>query len=516
MIEEVKEVNDSQMVAEPEEPITAVSDEIPQPAEVAQRESSWWRVGDFGVLGLWLAIVGFILPYHEKWADEAQAWLIARDLPLSRIWFYELRYEGSPGLWHTILWIAQHWFHAKYSALGYIGMAGAAAGVALLIFKAPFPRYIRWPLAFTYFMVYQYAVIARPYTLFALFALIAAFRYKDLKHPAIFALSLVPLAMLTAHGGVLAGGLAIVYAWRFVSRWRRREGKTRRSFLISAVGVGAMYVFLFFVLLPPADVEATHHDAISATIFLHRVLGVIGGALVDNGWASLFILCVLAGWSYSRKALAPLLVPVILLVVLYVYASGWPHFQGTVFISILVGLAIAWPDETERGQFCSAEIWRYWVMVSALGVVIAYQIYAGVCIIRNEMNLPYTGAEDMARYLRPMVDQGKTIAGFQYGMVAVNANFDHNIFENWPRSYYHHSLSEFKPEYVADEMRTSRADYIVTNWWDPWDEQKFTEGLVGPMGRWGYSLDHFSDGYLLTKRGYSHRQIYFVFRKTEP
>jgi hypothetical protein len=133
----------------------------------------WWRVGDFGVLGLWIVIVSFTIRYHEKWADEAQAWLLARDLSLRAIWFHELRYEGSPGLWHTILWIAQHAFHAKYDALGYIGMAGATAGVALLIFKAPFPRFVRWPLAFTYFMVYQYAVIARPYTLLPLLAFAA-------------------------------------------------------------------------------------------------------------------------------------------------------------------------------------------------------------------------------------------------------------------------------------------------------------------------------------------------------
>ncbi len=81
----------------------------------------------------------FTVRYHEKWADEAQAWLIARDLDLKTIWFHELRYEGHPGLWHTILWMAQHVFHAPYAALGYIGVAFAIAGVAVLVFKAPFP-----------------------------------------------------------------------------------------------------------------------------------------------------------------------------------------------------------------------------------------------------------------------------------------------------------------------------------------------------------------------------------------
>ena len=155
---------------------------VPSP-EAPTTAARWWRIADFGVLGAWMAVVAFTLQYHEKWADEAQAWLIARDLNLKTIWFHELRYEGSPGYgtqffgWRSML------FHARYNALGYIGMAGATAGVALLIFKAPFPRYIRWPLAFTYFMVYQYAVIARPYTLLPLLAFSAALLFKDLEHP---------------------------------------------------------------------------------------------------------------------------------------------------------------------------------------------------------------------------------------------------------------------------------------------------------------------------------------------
>ena len=171
----------------------------------------WWRIGDFGVLGLWIVVVSFTINYHEKWADEAQAWLIARDLGLRAIWFHELRYEGSPGLWHTILWVAQHVFHAKYGALGYIGMAGAAAGVALLIFKAPFPRIVRWPLAFTYFMVYQYAVIARPYTLLPLLAFAAAILFKDIRHPERMTMVLVLLANLSLHGTILAGCFGLAY-----------------------------------------------------------------------------------------------------------------------------------------------------------------------------------------------------------------------------------------------------------------------------------------------------------------
>jgi hypothetical protein len=108
----------------------------------------WEKIGNFVVVLLYSGVVLFTVRYHEKWADEAQAWLLARDLDLKTLWFHELSYEGTPGLWHTILWIAQRVFHASYDSMSYIGVAFAIAGVVLLVFKAPFPWYIRWPLAF--------------------------------------------------------------------------------------------------------------------------------------------------------------------------------------------------------------------------------------------------------------------------------------------------------------------------------------------------------------------------------
>src|SRR5579862_3063718 len=214
----------------------------------------WWRIADFGVFATWIGIVAFTLRYHEKWADEAQAWLIARDLDLKTIWFHELRYEGSPGLWHTILWLAQHVFHARYDALGYIGMADATAGVALLIFKAPFPRYIRWPLAFTYFMVYQYAVIARPYTLMPLLAFAAALLFKDLEHPERMTVVLVLLANLSLHGTILAGCFGLAYLIDAYKAWSTLDAQVRKRCWICIAVMAATFVFIAIILKPTPDV----------------------------------------------------------------------------------------------------------------------------------------------------------------------------------------------------------------------------------------------------------------------
>lgn len=56
------------------------------------------------IIFLIYAIVTFVITiiFHEKWRDEAQAWLIARDLDFWGI-IKQMTYEGHPPLWHFIL-----------------------------------------------------------------------------------------------------------------------------------------------------------------------------------------------------------------------------------------------------------------------------------------------------------------------------------------------------------------------------------------------------------------------------
>jgi hypothetical protein len=245
-----------------------------------------------------------------------------------------------------------------------------------------------------------------------------------------------------------------------------------------------MYVFLFLVLFPPADTEAIH-QVVTRTAAFHRFLGAMGGALVDNGWFSLVLFGVFGIWCYLRRTLIELLLPVMLLIVLYVYTGGWPHFQGTIFIAILTALGLAWPGDDERREFHGIEVWAYRAMVAALAITISYQIYAAGIIIRNDFLLPYSGARDAAEFVKPEVAKGKIVYGYQYGMVGMSAYFDHNIFANWPRAYYHHSLSEFDPSEVRKQVGTGVPDFVVITWWEPWDETQFNTGLRSPMADLG-------------------------------
>src|SRR5580700_1374589 len=58
--------------------------------------------GDFAAAA-YVLVMAFIVPRHEPWADEAQSWLLARDASSAQLWGHLLHYEGTPGLWQTLL-----------------------------------------------------------------------------------------------------------------------------------------------------------------------------------------------------------------------------------------------------------------------------------------------------------------------------------------------------------------------------------------------------------------------------
>ena len=375
----------------------------------ANPAQNWWRIGDAVVLLIWMCVTNFTIRYHEKWADEAQAWLIARDLDLRTIWFHELRYEGSPGLWHTILWVAQHVFHARYGAIGYIGLAGATAGAALLIFMAPFPRYIRWPLAFTYFMVYQYAVIARPYTWLPLLAFAAAMLFKDLKHPERMTVVLILLANLSFHGTIMAGCLGLGYLLDAIKGWSALTERIRGRYVLCIAAMAITFLFLFVILKPTPDVEDIAIKMKSAQLpqsetenqipVSWKLMAVTAGSFFDHPAVSGVFILLAGAWCFMRRRLLTFLLPITLLVALYAVVHGYPHHDGTVFVAAITGLWIAWPTSGEWGLFTPRQRWATQGMVVLLGCLFAYEMWDAAVVIRHEYLYPYSGADDAAKYL---------------------------------------------------------------------------------------------------------------------
>ena len=171
-----------------------------------------WEILVLSVYGL-LILMGGI--QHEIWRDEAQSWLIARDIPLSLL-FQQINYEGTPALWHLILMpFAKAGFPPE--TLTYIHLAIAFMAASIFIYKAPFSKLTKVAFLFSFYMAWEYAVIARNYNLTVLVVFAIAANYQNrFSRPLLHATLIFLLFNTNVHSFILAAGLAALYLYEIL------------------------------------------------------------------------------------------------------------------------------------------------------------------------------------------------------------------------------------------------------------------------------------------------------------
>ncbi|OYD82906.1 hypothetical protein [Azospirillum brasilense] len=194
------------------------------------------------------AVVGlFALDHHEPWRDEAQAWLIARDLPLSDIVFTQMGHEGTPALWHLLnaLLIS---LGLPFSAQAYLNFSFAVGTVGLVFWRAPFSPLVKVLFAFNYYMAYEFSHIARNFALGAfLLALTLSLFGQRRERPMLYAVAVALLANANVFGFLMALGLGMIHAVEALRD--RRIGQA----VLPALVMAAAGLFAFVQMIPAAD-----------------------------------------------------------------------------------------------------------------------------------------------------------------------------------------------------------------------------------------------------------------------
>jgi hypothetical protein len=437
---------------------------------------------------------------HEPWADEAQAWLIARDMPWVDMMMHGVRYEGSPGLWHSILWVLIR-MHLGYQGLAWLAGGFAACGVIVLFRFAPFPRPLRLLLPFTFFIAYQDAVIVRSYVLFALltFSAVALLR-RARPAPAAIALLLGLLANLSAHGFAASLGFAVVamVRWRDqgVSRLRRRACLALfLCFLILSIGTAA----------PPGDISSStgrnvgrslHNIAarhvqsgdreqvlpgeLSPVIYLEhknippgtgrilRILSLITYPISTYRVLGLAVFAALIGmvWRPRVKAGWILLLPYFSMLAIFQSLYMAPRHAGTLFIVLLSVAWLAWPRDAKREP-------RTLLLSSLLVIVCVEQITWTAHAVWSDVHLPYCGGLMTAEFLAEHLP-GRRAAAFYYHAVDTLPYFDHDIYENRTRASYWYWSTKNRIDQRAPFALERRPDYVVIGGWNWGDNADIT------------------------------------------
>ena len=211
------------------------------------------------VLALYVALMVFAQLRHEPWRDEIHCWMVGRGSQgLLDILTGERRYDGHPFLWYWLLhWVSRAWYAPQ--AMQAFTVLLTACTAFLIVFRSPFALYERVLLLFSYYFVYEYAVICRSYVVGAL--LVAAFgALYDARRVRYVPLSalLVAMAAVSAYNALIAGSLAIFLFGHHIAV----EQPARRSLIQLAFPKGALPGLAIFLIgvafvavttAPPAD-----------------------------------------------------------------------------------------------------------------------------------------------------------------------------------------------------------------------------------------------------------------------
>jgi hypothetical protein len=425
-----------------------------------------WKHRDLAVWLAYIIMLAITVPWHEPWNDEAQAWLLSRDLSLPQLLLHGLRYESHPPLWYLILWIPTH-LHIGYFIFCWISAAIAAAGIYVLLRLSPFPFYLRAVLPFTFYLAYQYSVVARSYVLFPLLCFLVAHAYCQAKpRPVLLAVFVALLANVSVHGTLVACLFAAAYSWNYL-RPGRTDNVTRRSFIPAAIIFAASLALAAFTVLPlphdlttvttptvtrvllgpqtsspyPAWVQALPPSFPTTPLAAQPKLGGMRGRLADlpkllsysisssHLIAFALYLFVIAFLYAGRQFLLLLPLAAIILFLSFVYGRSW-HL-GLIWVTLLMILWAAWnPNaDTSPGLNLQKALGAFLFLICLLQFPWTWRA------IRYDIDSPYSGAKSTAAYLHTL-PANLRIAAFGPESTAVLPYFAGNIFFNQPTTFW--------------------------------------------------------------------------------
>ena len=394
---------------------------------------------------------------HEPWADEAQAWLLARDASLSEIWLRLMHYEGSPGIWQTLLHLLVR-IGLPYTAYNFVSVALGLLATYLLIRYAPLPLPVRLLLPFTYYLCYQYAVVARSYALLAPLLFCAALLFpRAQERPFLFTGVLCLIAGISVHGFVISGSIGLVAFFPVALRWRTWNRPDWHRLIAAASLYAAVLAFFVLCAWPAKDVAFAEHRGLDNLRFFPVVAErTIEDAFTGEWISSLAVIALSVPFLWSGGGWLLFFLPTAILLVFgtLVYAQVW-HF-GIFFLMWLFAIWIS----ALRVKISKTTI-------AALAITIACQLYWTGQAVRYDLGHRYSGSLEAARYLQHAGIPPGGLYAIGYSTTALQPYFSRNIYSDFdaggPAAYW--DWSKRNPANVPEALfRAPRRDFVLVGY----------------------------------------------------
>lgn len=378
---------------------------------------------------------------HQMWRDEHQAWLVARDANSLSQLLDNMNYEGNPALWHFFLyWITRVTHDPVYMQIFHLLIATSF----IFIFNrySPFSNLHKILFTFGYFVVYEYAVISRSYSLGILlvFAICALYKNRTTRY-IIIGLLLALLANVTIYAVVLAcclAGILVLDYFLYQQKNAKATLQLAAGVLIFILGVA----FSLYQIWPDKDnsfpaayatspfdfqrwwqvaskvfttygyIPQVEENFWNTNIYLKDAALIttnnFGALLGQNpvyiwGWILMPVLILTAGICiFLRKPLILLLYAGTMLGLLSVYyytALLHSRYCGYLLIALIVcyWLAEYYPEKKYHGYFAGL---GKKISKPFLTAVLALNVIGAIVAYSMEMQYKFSPSKEVANYIK--------------------------------------------------------------------------------------------------------------------
>ncbi len=405
----------------------------------------------------------FVL-HHEIWADEAQAWLVVRDLNILGI-IEHVRTEGHPLLWYFVLLPFAKLPLQGAMVMQIINWLVVVVALGIWMFKSPFNFLSKSALLLSSGFLYWYAVIARSYCFIPLFMFLIAILYKKQKeHPFIYAL----LIILLANTHIIMLGFCTGLAILFLYNNRDKKSLIAASLMLASFACISLYLWgsqneniivkssaplpfrqnvAFALDRAVLNIYSNVTPFYTLIFYVFTVLGLITTAIKNRQMLFLYVFNIIFQFG------------------LYMYIWGQiPQRIYTLFLVIIFCFWIMFGD-----------LGKQWKTVLNIAILFAFlpSFSGGLTLIKQDLKDNFSDGKRTAEFIKTHIPQDAFIASnYPLNTTSISVYLPQNkgkwkFYYHGYKDYYTYSKWDkdlppgFAPLPLADYLKNRNDIYVI-------------------------------------------------------
>ncbi len=344
--------------------------------------------------------------HHEVWRDEAQVWLVVRDLDIMGI-INHVRMEGHPLLWYfLVLPLAK--LNLPVMSMQILSWSFMTAAAGIFLWKSPFNLITKLCIVFSSGFIYHLIVLSRNYSLIPIFIFLLAILYPIQKQrPFLYSITLALLSQ--THVLMSAFCVAMGALFFYENIFKNKINKKEFIFPFLIIVLPIIFLCLYIFTCPYKNESVSQYIMLADRFFsktfivyminLFGVMGNLKGILLTFLLLSSFIVIFIE----NKKLFCAYLINFIYQFFIYNYI--WMSAPEKVWAGITVMIFCFWIIFTCNNLNRTKKIVYNLILILFFGLSIQH----GLQLRTNDIKYDYSGSKSTAEFIKNNIDKNDII-----------------------------------------------------------------------------------------------------------